>query len=200
MAFDDMLEEFLFREGYVKRDDGIYKKFVSLDPTVKFGKGSKFGSFVVIERNCQVGEKSFIGNGCVLRPGTRIGDNTLIGHLTVFEGDCSVGNNCVIHAQCHITRGIVIEDGVFIAPLVATGNDRRMSHMRRDAIPFIQDAPVIKRGVRVAIGSTILPGVRIGENALVGAGSVVTRDIPDNAIVIGVPAKIVGEVPEEERI
>ena len=78
-------------------------------------------------------------------------------------------------------------------------NDKRMSY-RRDGIAFERAAPRILRAARVGGASVLLPGVTIGENALVGAGSVVTRDVPDRAIVIGNPASVIGQVPEEQLL
>ena len=78
-------------------------------------------------------------------------------------------------------------------------NDKRMSY-RRKALTFERAAPRILRAARVGGGSVLLPGVTIGRNALVGAGAVVTRDVPDGAIVVGNPARVVGHVPENERL
>lgn len=154
----------------------------------------------VIEPGCVVGPGAFIGHHCVLRPGTRIGPDAVIGHGTVFEGECSVGARTLIHAQCHITAGALIEDDVFIAPMFVGANDARMVHARRHVEEFNRTAYVIRRGARIAIGVCVLPGVEIGANAVVGAGSLVTKDIPANAIVKGSPARVCGEVAEEMRI
>lgn len=153
-----------------------------------------------IERGCEIGPGSFIGRGCVLRPGTKIGSRTVVGHLTVFEGDSVIGDDCLIHAQCHITAGVVIEDKVFIAPGFIGANDMRMSHARRDVIPFERRPYTIRRGARIAIGVHVLPGVEIGANSIVGAGSLVTRDVPERAIVMGRPARVVGETRDEEVV
>lgn len=169
-------------------------------PSVKFGENIRLGSHIIIEENCSVGDNSLIGNGCILRPFTSIGNNTMVGHLTVFEGHCEIGDNCLIHAQCHITKGSIIEDYVFIAPFTVLTNDRKMCHGRRHILDFVVEAPKIKRAARIGASCVILPGITIGENAVIGAGSVVTKDVPDNMIAVGNPAEIKGEVPEEERI
>ena len=76
-------------------------------------------------------------------------------------------------------------------------NDKHISY-RRPSIPFVRQAPRILRGARVGGGSILCPGTTVGANALVGAGSVVTKDVPDRAIVIGNPARVIGEVPEQD--
>jgi UDP-2-acetamido-3-amino-2,3-dideoxy-glucuronate N-acetyltransferase len=92
---------------------------------------------------------------------------------------------------------VVIEDDVFCGPRVTTMNDKKMTY-RRDSLVFARTAPRILRAARVGGGSLLLPGVIVGTNSMVGAGSVVTRDVPDFAIVAGNPARVVGRVPDDE--
>jgi UDP-2-acetamido-3-amino-2,3-dideoxy-glucuronate N-acetyltransferase len=171
-----------------------------INKDTKIGRGTRFGAMVVIEEECSIGEDCFIGNFTVFRPGTKIGNNTKIGHLCVFEGECSIGDNCVIQSQSHITLGAIIENDVFIGPGFLGSNDRRMVHLRRKIFPFHPNPFRINRASRIGSGAIIFPGVTIGENCVVGAGSIVTRDVYDFSIVIGSPAKKVGEVPMNERI
>lgn len=166
----------------------------------KIGDNTRIGHHAILEEDCDIGNDTFIGHGTVLRPRTKIGSDCLIGHLTVFEGDCSVGDRSLIHAQCHITNGVIIEEDVFMAPLFVGANDKRMSHRRRDIIPFIKEPFIIKRGARIAIGVSVLPGVTIGENSIVGVGAVVTKDVEENTIVMGVPARVKGKVPKDQRL
>ena len=174
--------------------------FWTIHQNVTFGKNVRLGSHVVIEENCFIGDNTIIGNGTVLRPFTKIGKDNVIGHLTVFEGYDTVGDGCLIHSQCHITRGVMIDDKVFIAPLFVGANDPKMCHARRHILKYEEKPYHIKRGVRIGVGVSVLPDIVIGENSVVGVGAVVTKDVPDFAIVYGNPAKIVGTVPEEERI
>lgn len=167
---------------------------------VSIKSGARINSNVRIERDCKIGENTFIGHGCVLRPNTIIGDNCTIGHLTVFEGDSNIGDDTLIHAQCHITKGVTIGKKVFIAPLFVGANDPMMCHARRHIISYEQTPYIIEDGVRIAIGVSILPGVRIGKNAMIGAHALVTRDVPPNAIMRGVPARVAGEVDKRERL
>lgn len=159
----------------------------------------KKGENCTIFQNVEIGENSRVGNFVFIRENTKIGQGCTIGSFVDIEGDVIIGENSSIQSGCYLTRGVVIESEVFLGPRVATMNDKKMSYRRRN-IGFEQSAPKILRGARVGGGAVLLPGVTIGENALVGAGAVVTRDVPDKAIVVGSPAKVIGEVPEEEVI
>jgi acetyltransferase-like isoleucine patch superfamily enzyme len=168
--------------------------------TAIIGKGTKIQPTAIIEENCEIGNDCFVGHFVVLRPNTKIGDRTVIGHLTVSEGDNSIGSDCLIHAQCHITRGALIEDKVFIAPGFIGANDPEMVHMRRKGKDFIPKGYHIKHGARLAIGVLVAPGVTIGSNAIIGIGSVIAKDVADNEIVYGQRAQTRGVVPESDRI
>jgi acetyltransferase-like isoleucine patch superfamily enzyme len=133
----------------------------------------------------------------MIRSNTTIGERCTIGSYVDIEGDVSIGHDVSLQSGCYITRGVVIEDGVFCGPRVITMNDKRISH-RRPGMTFVREGPHIERGARVGGGSVLLPGVTIGANALVGAGSVVTRDVPARAIVVGNPARTVGTVDDAE--
>lgn len=167
---------------------------------VKIGQGTVIEPTAVIQENCEIGDNCFIGHYVVMRPGTKIGNNTVIGHLTVFEGECSVGSDCLIHAQCHITKGAVIEDKVFIAPGFIGCNDNIMLHQRRHLKEFVPEGYTIKHGARLGAGVLVLPGVTIGENAVVGVGSIVTKDVLAGTVTYGSPARINGVVKQEEII
>ena len=157
------------------------------------------GENCVIARDVEVGEGTRIGNFVLIRDTTRIGQGCTIGSYVDIEGDVIIGNFVSLQSACYITRGVIIEDEVFCGPRIITMNDKRMVY-RRTNLVFERSAPRILRGARVGGGSVLLPGVTVGENALVGAGSVVTKDVPNFAIVVGNPARIVGMVPPEDRI
>jgi acetyltransferase-like isoleucine patch superfamily enzyme len=166
--------------------------------TVTVGKDVKLGSSVVIEDYCCLGDEVFVGNGTVMRPRTVIGDRTRIGHLVVFEGECEIGKDCLIQSHAYIVRGAVLGDMVFFGPGALGANDKKMVHMRREILGYNEEPFVIERAARIGAGAVILPGVTVGDNAVVGAGSVVTRNVPPKVMVKGCPAKITGDVPEEE--
>src|SRR5215472_3323556 len=123
--------------------------------------------------------------------GCRIGENTKIDSFVYIEEGVSIGANCKIRPFVFIPTGVVIEDNVFIAPNVTFTNDK---HPRAHGEWTRLDTRV-RKFASIGAGSTINPGVEIGENALIGTGSVVTKNIPDNAIAIGIPARVVGFRP-----
>jgi acetyltransferase-like isoleucine patch superfamily enzyme len=151
----------------------------------------------VIFSDVEVGDDSRLGNFVLIRSQTRIGRECIIGSNVDIEGDVEIGDRVSLQSFCYVTRGVVIEDDVFCGPRLTTMNDRRMSY-RRQSIEFARAAPHIRRGARLGGACVLLPGVTVGENALVGAGSVVTQDVPDRAIVVGNPARVIGEVPPNE--
>jgi len=171
---------------------GIY---TDVHPGTVLGENVRISSFVVIEEGCEIGGGTFLGVGCVLRPNTKIGKNCVIGHYCIFEGGCVVGDGVTIGPHGVITRNAVVGDEVFFGPHYVGINDRKMGYHRKDVV---LTPPLIKRAVRIGCSVVVLPGVIVGENSVVGACSVVTKDVAPRTIVFGAPARVKGEVPEEE--
>jgi UDP-2-acetamido-3-amino-2,3-dideoxy-glucuronate N-acetyltransferase len=131
--------------------------------------------------------------------GCRIGDRTRIGAFVEIQRDASIGSDCKVSSHTFICSGVVIEDGVFVGHGVMFINDVFPRAVREDGtLQTETDWPLLETRIHsrasIGSGSTIMGGVVIGRNAMVGAGAVVTRDVPDYAIVAGVPARVLGDV------
>jgi len=137
--------------------------------------------------------------------GCRIGDDTRIGSFVEIQKNASVGARCKISSHSFVCEGVVIEDEVFIGHGVMFINDRYPRATNPDGSPqseadWVVEPTRVRRTASIGSNATIVSGVTIGEGALVGAGAVVTEDVPDHAIVLGVPARVAGDVREKKRI
>ncbi|MCU6283537.1 acyltransferase [Enterobacter cloacae] len=141
------------------------------------GSGTSIWQFVVIM------EKAVIGKNC------NICANSLI------ENDVVIGDNVTVKSGVYIWDGVELEDNVFIGPCVAFTNDKRP---RSKEYPESFLKTVVRKGASIGANATILPGIEIGEKAIVGAGSVVTKSVPPYAVVVGNPAKIVEWIEQDE--
>ncbi len=152
------------------------------------GPGSCIRSHTVIYAGNRIGSGFQAGNKANIREMNEIGDNVSIGALTVVEHHVRIGNNVRIHSQAFIPEYSVLEDNVWIGPNVVLTNAKYPASPGAKAS---LKGPVIKSGAKIGANVTILPGLVIGRNALVGAGSVVVRDVPDGAVVAGNPARVI---------
>lgn len=150
-----------------------------ISPDVKLGKDVKIHNFVNLY-------------GC------EIGDNTKIGTFVEIQKGVRVGKNCKISSHTFICEGVEIEDEVFIGHNVSFINDKLPRASKNGKLQDEKDWKVIpikiKKGSSIGTSATIMCGVTVGENAIVGAGSVVLEDVPDNTIVVGVPAKFLKNI------
>jgi len=149
-------------------------EFVCIAPSVKLGKDVKFSKFINLY-------------GC------EIGDETKIGAFVEIQKNAKVGRRCKISSHTFICEGVEIEDNVFVGHSVTFINDSYPRAANPDGslqseADWKVEATLVKKGASIGSGSTILSKVTIGENAIVGAGSVVTKDVPANVIVAGNPA------------
>lgn len=145
-----------------------------------------------------LGRGSQIWAGTILDSRVVIGHACKIGKLCDFQTDVTIGNHVNVMPRSHFTKGLVIEDFAWIGPLFMPLNTKKIRHVRDFELKI--EAPIIKFGARIGARVTVMPGVTIGEEALIDACSVVTKDVPDGEIWRGSPAKKIGEVPDEERI
>ncbi|MDX7745623.1 acyltransferase [Aeromonas veronii] len=135
-----------------------------------------------------IGDNTRIWQYSVVLQGARIGKECNICAHTLIEGNVTIGDRVTIKSGVYIWDGVTIEDDVFIGPCVAFTNDR---HPRSKIYPDEFSKMLIKNGASIGANATLLPGITIGRHAMVGAGSVVTKDVPDYAVVVGNPAKII---------
>jgi len=148
------------------------------------GRGSVIRSGSVIYCDVVAGERLETGHGVLVREHTRIGDRVLIGSHSIVESRCTIGSDVSIQSMVYIPTGTVIEDRVFIGPMAALTNHR---YPLRDEGTL--EAPVLRRGASIGANATLLPGVEVGEGAMVAAGAVVTKSVPPWHLAIGVPAR-----------
>jgi len=160
-------------------------EFVCIAPSVKMGKDVKLSKFINLY-------------GC------EIGDETKIGAFVEIQKNATVGKRCKISSHTFICEGVEIEDNVFIGHSVTFINDTyprsttETGELQTEAHWKVEKTRICK-GASVGSGSTILCNVTVGENAIVGAGSVVTKDVPANAVVAGNPAKVLRYLTEEKK-
>ena len=137
--------------------------------------------------------------------GCTIGDDSRIGSFVEIQKNSSIGARCKISSHSFICEGVTIEDEVFVGHGVMFTNDRFPKATNTDGSPMGDEdwkveTTLVKRRASIGSNATIVPGVTIGEQVLVGAGAIVTRDVPDFAIVAGVPARIIGDTRKQSGV
>ena len=152
------------------------------------GKGAIIRSHTVIYAGNRIGDNFQTGNKVNIRESNEIGDNVSIGTLSVIEHHVRIGNGVRMHSQVFVPEFTVIEDDAWLGPSVVITNAK---YPLSPEVKETLAGPLIKKGAKIGANATILPGVVIGVNSLVGAGSVVTKDVPDNAVVAGNPARLI---------
>ena len=144
--------------------------------------------------DCQtknIGTSTKIWQFTIVLPKASIGDNCNINSHCFIENDVIIGNNVTVKCGVYIWDGLRIEDDVFVGPNVTFTNDK----LPRSKVPPERLLnTVLRRGASIGAGAVLLPGIEIGENAMVGAGAVVTRDVPPNSVVVGSPARVVRSI------
>jgi len=168
-----------------------------LEPLV-IGAGTTVSTGAIVFAGTRIGERVIVGDAARVRERCDIGDDVVIGSGSLVENDTTVGRMTKIQAEAYITAYSTLEEHVFIAPCVVTANDNFMG--RTEKRHALRKGPTIRRGARVGGGAVLCPGIEIGEEAFVGAGAVVVRDVAPRTVVVGNPARQIREVPEEELL
>src|SRR5262249_33203004 len=157
------------------------------------GDNAVLRSHTVIYAGNLIGRNFQTGNKVNIRESNHIGDDVSVGTLSVIEHHVEIGNRVRIHTHVFIPEFSILEDGCWVGPNVVFTN------ARYPLSPGVKDSlkgPVIRRGAKIGANTTLLPGVVVGENALVGAGAVVVRDVPAGAVVVGNPARVIRHVAD----
>ena len=167
-------------------------------PPAEIGDGTIVSTGAIVFAGTRIGARVILGDQSCVRERCEIGDDVVVGRGSLVENDTTIGALTKIQADAYITAYSTLEEQVFIAPCVVTTNDNFMgrTERRHDLIK----GPTIRRGARVGGGAILCPAVEIGEEAFVGAGAVVTKDVPARMLVVGNPARVVREVPEDELL
>ncbi|MDR1917253.1 MAG: acetyltransferase [Synergistaceae bacterium] len=167
-------------------------------PPLEIGKNVTVGAGCIIYRGATVGDNVFIGDMASIRENVDVGELTIIGRGVAVENKVSIGRKVKIETNAYITALSVIEDYCFIAPEVTFTNDNFLGRTEERKKYF--KGVTLRRGARVGANATVLPAVEVGADALIAAGSVVTKDVPERMVVMGNPARIIREAPTEQSI
>jgi len=167
-------------------------------PPTSIASDCIIGTNVVIYRGAEIGSKVLIADLSTVRENVSIGDYTIVGRGVAIENFCKIGRYCKLETNVYITAYSELEDRVFVAPCAATSNDNYIGRTEERFKHF--KGVVVKKGGRIGVNATILPGKTIGADGLIAAGAVLTTDCPDKKIMVGMPAKPFRDVPEEQLL
>jgi acetyltransferase-like isoleucine patch superfamily enzyme len=167
-------------------------------PPLELGPGTVVSAGAIVFAGTKLGARVIVGDQACVRERCIIGDDVVIGRGSLVENDTTIGALTKIQADAYVTAYSTLEENVFIAPCVVTTNDNYMG--RTEKRHELMRGPTIRRGARVGGGAILLPGVEIGEEAFVGAGAVVLKDVPPRMVVVGNPARELRQVPEDELL
>ena len=152
----------------------------------------------------EIGDGTIVSTGAIVFAGAEIGGGCIIGDQSCVRERVEIGDDVVvgrgtrIQAGAYVTAYSTLEEDVFIAPCVVTTNDNFMGRTERRK--ELMKGPTIRRGARIGGGAILCPGVEIGEEAFVGAGAVVTKDVPPRKLVVGSPARVLRDVADDELL
>jgi UDP-2-acetamido-3-amino-2,3-dideoxy-glucuronate N-acetyltransferase len=168
----------------------------ALEPLV-IGSGVTICTQAIVFAGTTIAAGAIIGDQAYVRERSTIGVDTVIGRGSGVDNNVTIGDRVRVQSQVYLTAYTVVEDDVFVGPCAMTTND---DHMGRHPKAFELQGAILRRACRIGGGAVLLPGVEIGEEAFVAAGAVVTSDVAARKVVMGVPARMVRDVPDEDLI
>jgi acetyltransferase-like isoleucine patch superfamily enzyme len=165
-------------------------------PPARIGDNTVVSSGAIVFAGSTIGSDCIVGDQSCIRERVTMGDDCVLGRGSLIENDTTVGAHTRIQAGAYITAYSTLEEDVFVAPCVVTTNDNFMGRTERRK--ELMKGPTIRRSARIGGGAILLPAVEIGEEAFVGAGAVVTKDVPARKLVVGNPARVLRDVAADE--
>jgi len=166
-------------------------------PPLRLGVRVTVCSGAIVYAGSVIGDEAIIGDQAQVRERSAIGYRTVIGRGTAIDNDVTIGARVKIQSNVYVTAFSLVEDDVFIGPGASTTNDDTMS---RHAPDIALRGATLRRACRIGGGAVLVPGVEVGEEAFIAAGAVVTKDVPPRAFMVGVPARQVREVRDDELL
>jgi acetyltransferase-like isoleucine patch superfamily enzyme len=166
-------------------------------PPLLVESGAVVGACAVVLAGAQIGESAVVGDQAHVRERARVGEESVVGRGSAVDNDVTIGARVKVQTGCYLTAYSEVEDDVFIGPGVVTTNDHAMGRHARDE-PL--QGVVLRRACRIGGAAALLPGVEVGEESFVAAGALVTRSVAPRAVVMGVPARPIREVPDDDLL
>jgi UDP-3-O-[3-hydroxymyristoyl] glucosamine N-acyltransferase len=164
---------------------GATSRPIEFDPQITIGMNTTISPHAVIYYDVHIGSYTLIGDGASIREQCRIGNNCIISRYVTLNYNVIIGNNVKIMDLSHITGNTTIEDNCFISALVGTANDNKITKGYGDHVV----GQYLNEGAIIGLGANILPAIKIGKGAQIGAGALVTKDVPAHKLVKGLPAR-----------
>lgn len=193
-------------DGVVIQDGAVLGKSPTLSRTsstrgevgrLVIEAGAVVCTHAVVVAGAHIGAGAIVGDQAFVRERTHIGEGSVVGRGAGVDPDCVVGARVRLQSNVYLTAHSVVEDDVFVGPCAMTTNDNTMSR-RRDGHELV--GATLRRACRIGGGTVLTPGVEVGEEAFVAAGSVVTNDVPARGVVMGVPGRVVRWVGDEDLL
>ena len=201
-------DDVVIGDGVVVQDGAILGKAPTLSPRSSMAgaatteplvieEGAAICAQAIVFAGARIGRGTIIGDQAFVRERSVIGEGCVIGRGATVDCDVTIGDRVRIQTQVYVTAFSLIEDDVFVGPCAMTTNDNTMAR-RPPHEPML--GATLRRACRIGGGAVLVPGVEIGEEAFVAAGAVVTNDVPARGFVMGVPARVVRQVPDEQLL
>jgi acetyltransferase-like isoleucine patch superfamily enzyme len=200
-------DDVVIGDGVVVQDGAILGKAPTLSPRSSMAgaaaaplvieEGAAICAQAIVFAGARIGRGTIVGDQAFVRERAVIGEGCVIGRGATVDCDVTIGDRVRIQTQVYVTAFSLIEDDVFIGPCAMTTNDDTMA--RRAPNEPMRGA-TLRRACRIGGGAVLVPGVEVGEEAFVAAGAVVTNDVPPRKLVMGVPARVVRDVPEDQLL